>query len=201
MRRHTVALMVLGLAMSGAHMAQAKQGCPTLTDAAGDTGAFGYHVQDDATDITAVKVSTNKKLLTAALTVVGKPVADEQGVARRFEVYLETAEQGDYVLRGTIGNGQSRFQLVTHQATETPQGSTVNEWQRGKAIEGRVSGNTVTITAPLDQDLPLLGQKVQVSATTWISDGLSVAGAAEGASVGVDKAGTRAFRVGDRGCA
>lgn len=202
MRRQAVAVIVLGLAASTAQVAQAKQGCPTLRDAARDTGAFGHRFQEDASDITSVRVSTVKSTLTAAITVVGQPASADQTVSRRYEVYFATAEGGDYVLRGTLGKDGSRFQLVTHRATTAPDGSTVNRWERGKAIQGRVQGSTVTITAPLDRDLPLLGQEVDVRATTWIADGISVAGGAvEGASMSVDKTDSRAFRVGDRGCA
>lgn len=201
MRRQTVAIAVLALLASTGHAAQAKQACPTLKDISGDTGAFGYHVQDDATDITALKVSTTKQVLTAAINVVGQPANNDPGVSRRYEVYFDTLE-GTYVLRGTLGNGQSRFQLVQHTAVGTPQGSSVESWQRGKTLQGSVNGNTVTITAPLDRDLPLMNMDVDVSARTWIADGISVGeGAFEGASIGVDKAGTRTIRVGDPGCA
>src|SRR3954454_7736073 len=113
MRRPAVAVIVLALAAATAHGAQARPACPTLTDDAGDTGAFGWHVQEDASDITSATVSTTTNTLTASVTVVGQPVNNEPGMSRIYEVYLDTGE-GDYVLRGTLGNGESLFQLASH---------------------------------------------------------------------------------------
>ncbi|MDX6200054.1 MAG: hypothetical protein QOJ79_3205 [Actinomycetota bacterium] len=205
MRRHAVALFALVLAASTAHGAQARQGCPTLTDDKGDTGALGFHVPSDASDLTSVDVSTSRTMLTASLTVVGQPVNNEPGMSRIYDVYFETGEN-DYVLRGTLGNGESLFQLVSHSlVADTGLGTTADHWQSGKAIQGHVHGHTVTINAPLDRDLPLLGHRVQVSAEAWIAaaNDISVAGtrSPDGVAVGVDGTEARAFRVGDRGCA
>ena len=41
MRRHLLALVIVGSAVPTAQLAHATQTCPTLRDAAGDTGAFG----------------------------------------------------------------------------------------------------------------------------------------------------------------
>ena len=158
MRRSAVALVVLALAASTAQGAQAKQACPTLTDDAGDTNVLGFQVQQDTSDITSASVSTANKTLTAKVTVVGQPVNNEPGVSRLYDIYFDNGE-GDFVLRGTLGNGENLFQLVTHTqlADAGPGVGTADHWQAGKTLQGRVHDHTVTISAPLDRDfLPTL---------------------------------------------
>ena len=205
MRRSAVALVVLALAASTAQGAQAKQACPTLTDDAGDTNVLGFQVQQDTSDITSASVSTANKTLTAKVTVVGQPVNNEPGVSRLYDIYFDNGE-GDFVLRGTLGNGENLFQLVTHTqlADAGPGVGTADHWQAGKTLQGRVHDHTVTISAPLDRDLPLLGRRVHVSASTWIAtaNDLSVGGTRtpDGVAMGVDVSEARDFRAGDRGC-
>jgi hypothetical protein len=205
MRRHAVVLLALALAASTAHVAQAAQGCPTLTDEKGDTGALGYRFQADASDLTSVNVATTRSTLTVSLTVVGQPVNNEPGISRIYDVYFETGES-DYVLRATLGNGESLFQLVSHsQVADSGLGTTADHWQSGKTIQGHVHDHTVTISAPLDRDLPLLGRRVGVSAEAWIAaaNDIAVGGvrSPDGAAVGVDGTEARPFHIGDRGCA
>ena len=205
MRRHAVALVVLALVAAMAQGADAKPACPTLTDDAGDTNAFGYHLDQDASDVTSVAVSTAGRTLTASLTMVGRPVNDEPGVSRRYEVYFDTGE-GDYVLRATLGNGESVFDLMTHaQVADSGLGTTADHWQAGKTIQGHVRDHTVTISAPLDRDLPLLGHRVGVSAEAWVAVANDVSAGGmrtpDGVAVGIDGTDARTFHVGDRGCA
>jgi hypothetical protein len=198
-------VVVLAVAASTAQAAQAKPACPTLTDEAGDAGAFGYHVQQDVSDITSVDVSTGNKTLTASVTVVGEPVNNEPGVSRLYEVHFDTGERG-YVLRASLGNGETRFQLVVNDhLADSGLGTTVEHFQPLKAVQGHVAGHTVTISAPLDRDLPLLGRRVNVFGRTLIAEANEVSAGGmrtpQGVVAGLDGTDVGSFRVGDRGCA
>jgi hypothetical protein len=204
MRRHAVALVVLALAASTAQGASARPTCPTLLDDAGDTGALGYPIADDAADLTQVDISTQNRVLTATLTVSGQPVNDDPGIWRQYDVSFGTSE-GDWVLRGTLGNGENRFELVSHeQVVDGGLGASVEHWQPTKSLQGRVGRHTVTISAPLARDLPLLGRRVDVYGRTWLATANSISAGGmrtpDGVAMGIDVTEVRSYRVGDRGC-
>ncbi|MDP9100884.1 MAG: hypothetical protein M3N21_01905 [Actinomycetota bacterium] len=204
MSRRAIGLVALALVMSTAHGAKAMPSCPFLTDPAGDPGVMGVPIQDDASDITVVNVSTRHKTLTASISVVGRPVNNDPGISRRYEVYLATGE-ATYVLRATLGNGASLFELVSNaQVADSGLGASLQSWQGQKSIQGGVSAHVVAISASLDRELPLFGRRVDVFARTWLAAANDVPAAGrtspDGIAASVDATDTRRYRVGDPGC-
>jgi hypothetical protein len=200
MRGRIAALLVLAtLAMPAAH---ASPRCPSIADEAGDTG-FVVGIADDANDLTAVNLSSSTKQLAVSLTVVGQPGGAETGTARVYEVYFDTGE-GSYAFRASLGNVESRYELVSNARTDVPGGS-VNSFSTIKSINGRVGQHVVAMTASLDRDLPLLGRRVTVFARTWrlVGEAVDVAGTRtpSGLTWTLDDTDAVGFRVGDRGCA
>ena len=204
MRGRAALLVTLAVGALVAPGAAAGPACPTLADEAGDTVTFGgVPLAEDVSDITAVDISSTKQLLTVRVKVVGQPVDSDPARSRLYEVYFDTGE-GSYVLRGTLGNGESRFDLVSNVKPVESEGTSANTWRVVKSIQGRVGPHAVTITAPLNRELPLLGRRVDVFARTWVSvaNEVAVGGARtpQGLSSTLDDTEARSFRVGDRGC-
>jgi hypothetical protein len=185
--------------------AQAKPACPTIVDPAGDTGIiFGPAVPDDAADITAVDVSSTKAALTVRMTIVGDLVNNDPVRSRLYEVYFDTGEIS-YVLRASLGNGETRYDLVGNTTTADPgAGAAAQHWGSIKSIRGETRQHTVTIIAPLDKDLPIGGRRLSVFGRTWMSfaNEVSVGGSRtpQGVSATLDETETTNFRVGDAGC-
>src|SRR4051812_44708349 len=108
MRTRVVAL-VLGLGSLVMPAAGASTTCPTIVDEDGDTGNI-VPISDDASDLTAVDVSSNRTVLSVRLTLVGQPSPDEPATGRMYDVYLDTGE-GGFKLTGVLAMGDASYRL------------------------------------------------------------------------------------------
>ena len=167
------ALLLVGLAAPHALAAPPGSGrCPTIQDRAGDASSHGQH--DQALDITAVEVDITPRQVTATLRLAGKPDPASVGSGRKLEVYFTVPEQGTFVLRATVGNGQERYELIDNTTYASspdnggaPHGS-AQSWTYVRDLSGRLGPNSVTIVAQQPRDLPLNGGAT-VFGRTWVT--------------------------------
>jgi hypothetical protein len=180
--------------------ASARPSCPTVADDAGDTANI-VPIADDPSDITSIDISSSRTALTARMSVVGQPTDDEAATGRMYEVYFSTGE-GSYVLRATLAMGETRYELATSSSAAETGSASAGTWHVVKPVAGRVGSHSVTVTAALDHDLPLLGRRVDVFGRVWREVGGSIPTPEgdDGFIATLDDTDEAPFRVGDAGC-
>lgn len=185
-------LLLVCLAAPQAVAAPAGTGrCPTIKDQSGDTTGLN----DAALDVTAVAIAVKPNELTATLRVLGQPDPMALGSARRYDVSFAVPEQGTFILRATVGNGQQQYELIDNRTYATsPDGSDVQSWTHVRDLTGSIGKNSVTIVAQLPRDLPVENNGAEVFGRAWVSAAdtppVEAAGTRfdewDGAAIGVD---------------